>query len=72
MDFHRLKANDVEIFCQNQYCIELMLSGIAAINANMELFGGKDSTNAKIKIKRMNQRVKQILSYLNKDNLLKL
>lgn len=64
MIFHTLKADGVDAFCRLNNSVELMLAGIAALNSNSTLFGGKDSTSFKIKAKAMNQRAKQIIKWL--------
>lgn len=66
MLFHRLTANDVDSFIKHEFCIELILAGIAAFNSNSCLFGGPNSMNFKIKAKTFNQRLKKITALLTK------
>jgi hypothetical protein len=64
--FHKMKANDVESFIKNEYCIDLTLAGIAAFNSNSCLFGGPVSQSYKIKAKTINQRLKKMMILLTK------
>lgn len=66
MDIHLLKSKGVEEFCQNPYCLTLLLVGLAEIHSNSTMFGGFDSTSFKIKWKSINQRGKQIIKTINK------
>ena len=60
MDIHLLKSDGVEDFCQNPNAITLLLTGLAEIHSNSQMFGGIDSVSFKIKWKNINQRGKQI------------
>lgn len=66
MDIHLLKSDEVEEFCQNPYCLTLLLVGLAEIHSNSKMFGGFDSTSFKIKWKSINQRGKQIIKLITK------
>ena len=66
MDIHLLKSDGVEEFCQNPYCLTLLLVGLAEIHSNSKMFGGFDSTSFKIKWKSINQRGKQIIKLITK------
>lgn len=66
MDIHTLKSEGVEEFSKNPYALTLLLSGLAEIHSNAQMFGGIDSTSFKIKWKCINQRGKQIINQLNK------
>lgn len=62
LDFHILKSQDIPEFAASPLAIPLMLSGLAAIQANCQMFGGQESTSYKIKWKHTNKRGRQILS----------
>lgn len=64
MDIHTLKADDVKEFVQNPHAITLLLTGLAEIHSNCQMFGGFSSTSFKIKFKCLNQRGKQIFNQL--------
>ena len=64
MDIHTLKADGVKEFAQNPYALTLLLTGLAEIHSNCQMFGGPESTSFKIKWKCINQRGKQILNQL--------
>lgn len=66
MDIHLLKSDGVEEFSKNQYSTTLLLTGLAEIHSNCELFGGTDSTSFKIKLKSITQRAKQLFKLLKK------
>ncbi len=68
MDIHLLKADGVEEFCQNPNAITLLLTGLAEIHSNSQMFGGLDSISFKIKWKSINQRGKQILKTIKNKN----
>jgi hypothetical protein len=61
MDIHCLKSEGVDEFCKNPNCLTLLLSGLAEIHSNSQMFGGMDSTSFKIKWKAITQRGKQII-----------
>lgn len=60
MDIHVLKADDCWMFRQSAHWMLLYLIGLAAINANADAWGGRDSTNFKIKMKHFTQRGKSL------------
>ena len=64
MDIHLLKADGVKDFSQNPYAITLLLTGLAEIHSNCQMFGGINSTSFKIKWKCINQRGKQIINLI--------
>ncbi len=64
MDIHTLKSEGVDKFCLNPYALTLLLSGLAEIHSNSQMFGGIDSTSFKIKWKCINQRGKQIINQI--------
>ena len=66
MDIHLLKADGVELFSKNPYALTLLLTGLAEIHSNANMFGGIESTSFKIKWKCINQRGKQIINLIKK------
>jgi len=66
MDIHLLKADGVELFSKNPYALTLLLTGLAEIHSNANIFGGIESTSFKIKWKCINQRGKQIINLIKK------
>lgn len=64
MDIHTLKSDGVKEFAQNPHAITLLLTGLAEIHSNCQMFGGFESTSFKIKLKCISQRGKQILNQL--------
>lgn len=64
MDIHTLKADGVKEFAKNPHALTLLLTGLAEIHSNCQMFGGPESTSFKIKWKCINQRGKQILNQL--------
>lgn len=66
MDIHLIKAKDLDVFIgdsklDHMIAISLLLTGLAEIHANAEMFGGIDSTSFKIKYKQIDSRGKQII-----------
>ncbi len=68
MDIHLLKSNDVLKFSKNPYAIVLLLTGLAEIHSNAQMFGGFDSVSFKIKWKSINKRGKQIITNIKNNN----
>lgn len=64
MDIHTLKADGVKEFFQNPYALTLLLTGLAEIHSNCQMFGGPESTSFLIKKKQIFKRGKQILNQL--------
>lgn len=56
MDIHLLKANGVDEFVKNPHAITLLLTGLAEVHSNAEMFGGNSSVSFKIKHKSITQR----------------
>jgi hypothetical protein len=65
MDIHLLKSDKIVEFSTRKEWATLILTGIAEVHANAQMFGGLDSDNFKIKIKHIAKRGKNILNYLN-------
>ncbi|MBC8740392.1 hypothetical protein F6X40_27425 [Paraburkholderia sp. UCT31] len=61
MDFHLLGAEDVPAFAARPEAASLMLTAIAEIHANAEMFGGTCSTSFKMKRKHLERRGKKVL-----------
>jgi hypothetical protein len=66
MDFHLLKAVDIQKFSEYKYSTTLILSALAEIHSNCAMFGGVDSVSFKIKKKHTFKRGKQIINLLTK------
>ena len=67
MNIHTFKASEIEKMIKEipELTISLLITGLAEIHANADMFGGLDSIGFKIKYKQINQRGKQILKLLN-------
>lgn len=63
MDAHLLKAEDIGNFCKIDGYIVLLISALAEINANADMFGGRDSLSFKIKFKHLERRGKAICKH---------
>lgn len=64
MDIHLLKADGIEEFTSSTHAATLLITGIAEVHANADMFGGFDSDSFKIKIKHLTKRGKQIIKLL--------
>ena len=62
MDIHLLKADGVEEFSKNPLALTLLITGLAEVHSNANMFGGIESTSFKIKYKSICQRGKQIIN----------
>ncbi len=60
MDIHTLQAEAVEEFAKRPEVAALLLSGLAAIHSNAEMFGGLRSDSFKAKWKHLDRRGKAI------------
>lgn len=63
MEVHLMKMEEVEDFSKSKYAISLLLTGLAEIHSNAEMFGGIDSVSFKIKWKKINKVGKNLLQY---------
>ena len=72
MDIHLLKSDGVEEFAKNPHAFTLLLTGLAEIHSNAEMFGGLESVGFKIKWKSINQRGKQILKLVDEERIFQL
>lgn len=62
MLFHKEKPEDIlALKLSPQIICTLLLSALAAIHANADSFGGRDSDSFKIKLKNLDKRAKKIL-----------
>jgi hypothetical protein len=68
MDFHVLKAKDIEDFSNTKYSISLILSALAEIHSNAKMFGGIDSVSFKIKWKHTNKKRRQVINLIKNKN----
>lgn len=64
MDIHTIKADELEAFAKRPEAISLLLTGLAEIHSNAELFGGIESTSFKIKWKQIEKRGRAICKLL--------
>jgi hypothetical protein len=64
MEIHTINADDLCEFCSREECITLLLSGLAEIHSNAEMFGGIGSTSFKIKWKQIDRRGRAICKKL--------
>lgn len=62
MDFHLARGEQLETIWKNPLAPILYLSAWASINANAEMFGGKESDSYKIKRSRLIQSGKKFLN----------
>jgi hypothetical protein len=67
MDIHLLKSSGVDEFSKNPFALTLLLTGLAELHSNAQMFGGLDSISFKIKFKSINQRGKQILNNIKNN-----
>ena len=68
MDFHLLKAKDLEEFSKTKYSITLILSALSEIHSNAKMFGGLDSVSFKIKWKHTNKKGRQVINLIKNNN----
>ncbi len=64
MDMHTMKAKDIENFMKHDDFLVLMITSVAELYANSEMFGGMDSTSFKIKFKQIEKRGNAIMKIL--------
>ncbi|MFA5488313.1 MAG: hypothetical protein WC284_03755 [Candidimonas sp.] len=68
MDIHLLSDEQCEEFSKRPTAATLLLTGLAEIHSNADMFGGIESTSFKIKWKHLNRRGKRIVSLLEMSN----
>jgi hypothetical protein len=64
MDIHNLQADAVPEFCKKPQAVTLLLSGLAALHSNAEMFGGTTTDSFKIKWKHLDKRGNAICKLL--------
>jgi len=64
MEIHLLKDAGVPAFAARPQAIALLLTGLAEIHANADMFGGIDNDSFKIKWKQIDKRGRAILKIL--------
>lgn len=62
MHLHTMGAEEVPAFAEHPLAVPLLLSAIAAVQANAEDFGGVDSPSYKAKLKHLGRRGKALLA----------
>lgn len=69
MDFHRMKASDIESYQYMSIAAPLLLTAWAELNSNASMFGGIDSVSFKIKSKNLTKVTKLITQRVMKGHL---
>lgn len=64
MLIHTIKGEEIDKFIQYPESISLILTGLAEIHANAEMFSGIESTGFKIKFKQIDKIFKRWLNYV--------
>jgi hypothetical protein len=64
MMIHKMKACDIDEFIKHPEAISLLLTGLAEIHSNAQMFGGIESESFKIKWNQINRRGKTICQKL--------
>jgi hypothetical protein len=67
MDIHLLKDKGVNDFSKYPEAISLIITGLAEIHSNSEMFGGLDSKSFKIKYKQIDRRSKSIIKKIKNN-----
>lgn len=67
MTIHQMKACDIDEFIKHPEAISLLLTGLAEIHSNAQMFGGIESESFKIKWNQINRRGKTICQKLFKE-----
>ena len=62
MEFHTLRGDDLLCLCESPFALILYFTAWAEINANAEMFGGRESDSYKIKRKRLLKAAKKLLN----------
>jgi len=69
MDIHTLKSDGVKEFAQNPHAITLLLTGLAEIHSNCQMFGGSNSLSFKIKKKNIFKHGKTIIDKIKNKTI---
>lgn len=64
MMIHQMKASDIDDFIKHPEAVTLLLTGLAEVHSNAQMFGGLDSDSFKIKWNQINKRGKAICKKL--------
>lgn len=67
MDIHQLKADDVPEFAASPYCASLLLTGLAELHSNAQMFGGTGADSFKMKFKHIERRGKAIVARMTEN-----
>ena len=65
MDVHLLKAEGVESFAKSPHAATLLLTGLAELHSNAQMFGGVQSDSFIMKFKHLERRGKAITTHLS-------
>lgn len=65
MDAHLLKGGQIADFASRPQAATLLLTALAEVHANAEMFGGLNSDSFKIKIKHLDKRGRQVVAMIN-------
>jgi len=69
MGIHTLKSEGVKEFAQNPYVITLILTGLAEIHSNCQMFGGPESTSFLIKKKQIFKKGKSVINIIKSKSI---
>lgn len=69
MMIHQMKASEIDEFIKHPEAITLLLTGLAEVHANGEMFGGFESNSFKIKWKQINKRGAAICKKLFSEDI---
>lgn len=64
MMVHTMKADDIPEFAKSREAVSLLLTALAEVHANAELFGGIDTISFKIKWKHVDKRGTALMKHL--------
>jgi hypothetical protein len=67
MLIHTIKSESTIHFCKTPYFLTLLITGLAEIHANSNMFGGIKSQSFRIKHKSITQRGKQIFKIISEN-----
>lgn len=67
MVVHLLKADDVADFARKPNAIALLMTALAEVHSNAQMFGGTGSDSFKIKLKHLDRRGRQIVSHIEQQ-----
>jgi hypothetical protein len=69
MLIHLIKSEGVKEFAQNTYAITLILTGLAEIHSNCQMFGGPESTSFLIKKKQLFKKGKSVINIIKSKSI---